>query len=71
MDDINRTLGEHGARLEALKESTDRLERKVDCLLADKNRRDGGRKTIFTAAAAVSAMVTTAIEAAIAYSRHQ
>lgn len=53
MDDISRTLGEHTAQLTGLKEATDKIAANVEMLVADKNQREGGRKTMYAIAAGI------------------
>lgn len=48
---IDRTLGEHGARLSAIESSVKGIADDVKALLADKNQAEGSKRTIYTVAA--------------------
>ena len=50
MNDIHRTLGEHSAKLENLEQALAKIDANVEKLLADKNQREGGKKTVYTIA---------------------
>ena len=64
-DDIQRTLGEHGARLEGLEKTLERVASNVETLVASENKREGARKTVYAIAAAASTVVSLAVTAAI------
>ncbi len=55
-DDIQRTLGEHGAKLETLGSSMDRVEQKLELLIASENKREGGKRVIWAIAAGLGAI---------------
>lgn len=56
MDSIERTLGEHGAKLESLETALASVASDVKTLVANENKREGGRKVVWGVAAALGAL---------------
>jgi hypothetical protein len=55
-DDIQRTLGDHGAKLRNLESQLSAVAQDVKSLVASENKRDGGKKIVWTVAAALGAL---------------
>jgi hypothetical protein len=49
-DDIQRTLGQHGAKLENLEKALERVAANVETLVASENKREGAKKVVYTIA---------------------
>lgn len=64
IDDINRTLGAHGESIRLMSESLRSVASDVKSLVADKHRREGGRKITFAIAAAAGGVVSTMVAVA-------
>lgn len=64
-DDIQRTLGQHGARLENIEEAIAKIGGNVETLVANENKREGARKAVYGIAAAVGTLSSLAVSAAI------
>lgn len=64
VSDIDRTLGEHGARLSAIESSVKGIAEDVKTLLADKNQAEGSKRTVYSIAATLGAVAGLAAEAA-------
>lgn len=63
MPETDRILGEHGARLDAIDKSLEKISSNVEILVADKNQAEGSKRAFYTVAAiigSVSGAVATA-----------
>lgn len=49
-DDIHRTLGEHGAKLEGMERALLNISADVKQLVAAENKREGAKKIVYTIA---------------------
>lgn len=64
-DSIERTLGQHGAKLENLEEAVAKIAANVESLVASENQREGGKKALWTIAAVAGATSSALVSAAI------
>lgn len=49
-DEIHRTLGEHGAKLEGMEKAIEKIAANVEQLVASENKREGAKKIVYTVA---------------------
>jgi hypothetical protein len=64
-DDIQRTLGDHGAQLTNLQREVAQIAENVRSLVAAENQREGGKKALWTIAAVAGATSSAIVSAAI------
>jgi hypothetical protein len=50
MDSIERTLGQHSAKLENLEDAVSKIAQNVETLVASENKREGAKKVVYTLA---------------------
>ncbi len=62
-DDIQRTLGKHGAQLESLEETLGSVAADVKSLIASENERKGSKKIVWMIAAGVGALASAVADA--------
>lgn len=67
---VYKQLGEQQATLKAVADSVQSIGADVKVLLADKNRREGGRKAMYAIAGVVGTGAAALTEVAAAYLRH-
>ena len=64
-DDIQRTLGAHGAKLESLEQTVKGIAANVETLVASENRREGAKRAVYSIAAIAGAVSSLAVSAAV------
>lgn len=64
---IERTLGDHGARLENIEQAIIKMAGNVETLVANENKREGAKKAVYSIAAVAGALSSLAVSAAVKF----
>lgn len=70
IDEVSRTLGQHGAQLENIEAKVDHIANSVELLMARENERKGGRRAVY-AVASVLGGFAGAVGSAVASYLHK